>query len=285
VDEGPLLRRRRLGGELKRCREAAGLTQDAVSQHFEWHTAKVTRIENARVAVTPRDVRDLLTLYGVQDPAYRESLIDLARKARERPWWSAYRDVIRSNFIGLEAEATGMLSWEPMVVPGLLQTERYMRSVIRTALPAEPPEVLERRIALRLARQARLTGRRPLDLRAVIDESVLHRVVGDGRTMTGQLAHLRDAAGLSNVSVRILPAAAGLHQLVRGSAAILQFGGTDARDVIYLESFTDSYDDRPAVVARFRAAFEELSERALGERESIDLIERLLEAEVLPSPS
>src|SRR3954453_5854023 len=123
VDEGPTLRRRRLGAELKRCREAAGLTQENVSRHFEWHAAKVTRIETARVAVTPRDVRDLLDLYHVRDDAYRDALVELARMSRERTWWSDYRDVIRpGNFVGLEAGASSMLTWEAVIVPGLLQT-------------------------------------------------------------------------------------------------------------------------------------------------------------------
>ncbi|GIE51355.1 transcriptional regulator [Amorphoplanes nipponensis] len=270
------MRRRRLGGELKRCREAAGLTQEAVSRHFEWHAAKVTRIETARVAVTPRDVRDLLTFYGVRDPAYRASLTELAGRGRDRAWWSEYRDVMRSNFIGLEAEATGMLCWEPVVVPGLLQTESYMRAVIRATLPSEPREALERRIALRLRRQARLTGHQPLGLRTIIDESVLHRVVEDDDTTAGQLVRLRDAAALPNVTVRILPSAAGLHQLMPGAATILEYAGPQARDILYLESFTDTCVDRPAVVARFRAAFDELSGRALDERRSVDLIDNLI---------
>src|SRR6187455_3464565 len=106
VDEGPTLRRRRLGAELKRCREAARLTQENVSRHFEWHAAKVTRIETARVAVTPRDVKDLLTLYGVDDQEYRETLMALARQSREKTWLTDYRDLMRpGNFVGLEAEA------------------------------------------------------------------------------------------------------------------------------------------------------------------------------------
>jgi uncharacterized protein DUF5753/helix-turn-helix protein len=277
VDEGPVLRRRRLGGELKRCREAAGLTQDTVSQHFEWHTAKVTRIETARVAVTPRDVKDLLTLYGVHDEAYRTSLIDLARKTRERTWWSQYRDLMPMNFVGLEAEATAMLSWEPTLIPGLLQTEGYMRSLMRAVQPAQPPEDLERRIELRLTRQHRLTGHQPLELHVIVDESALHRVIGGVDIMTGQLRRIRDiAAELTNVTVQILPFSAGAHQLSGGPAAILQFSGTADPDVLFMEGFTADYEDRPAAVSRFRAAFDELSETALDHRRSIDMIDNML---------
>jgi transcriptional regulator with XRE-family HTH domain len=280
-----VLRRHRLGGELKRCREAAGLTQEAVSRQFEWHTAKVTRIETARVAVTPRDVRDLLTLYGVRDDAYRESLIELARKARERTWRSEYSDVTRSKFVGLEAGASAMLCWEPTLIPGLLQTERYMRSLVGAALPAEQPDAVQRRIAMRLIRQHRLTEPSPLLLKAIIDESVLHRAVGDDDTMADQLRHVRDAATvLPNVTVQILPFAAGAHQLLGGPATLLEFGTAADRDVLYLEGFTDNFEHRPAAVTRFRAAFDLLSERALDERTSIDLIDRMIKAEATARP-
>jgi hypothetical protein len=277
VDEGPTLRRRRLGGELKRCREAAGLTQDTVSRHFEWHTAKVTRIETARVAVTPRDVRDLLTLYDVHDQSYSESLIELARKARERTWWSKYRDIIGpGDFVGLEAEATSMLSWEPTVMPGLLQTADYMRALLRAVVPSASPEALERRVALRLARQDRLTGRQPLELKVIIDESALHRVIGDHQITVAQLRRLKDAAGLPNVTMRVLPFAAGVHQFLGGSAAILVFGGTADPDVAFLEGLASEYEDRPVEVACLRAGFDRLSEMALDERGSIDMIDSML---------
>jgi transcriptional regulator with XRE-family HTH domain len=280
VDQGPALRRRRLGAELKRSREAAGLTQETVSRHFEWHAAKVTRIETGRVAVTVRDVKDLLTLYGVVDEAYHESLIELARKARETPWWSQYRDVERSGrFVGLEAGATAILSWEPIVMPGLLQTEGYTRSLLRAALPSEPPDAVERRIALRLARQARLTGPQPLRLTSILDESVLHRVIGGQDDMAAQLRRVRDAAAdLPNVTVRVLPFTAGAHRFLGGSAAILEFGAA-ADPVVFMEGFANEYEDRPAAVALFREAFDQLAEMALDEHRSLNLIDSLLHAD------
>src|SRR3954463_2052791 len=165
------MRRRRLGSELKRRRERGGLTQENVSRHFEWHAAKVTRIETARVAVTARDVRDLLDLYRIEDQPYREALIELARLSRERTWWSDYRDVIRpGNFVGLEAGAASMLTWEPVIVPGLLQTEAYIRALMRTGRRPPPPNEIARRVRLRIPRQARLTEPRPLEFTALMDE-------------------------------------------------------------------------------------------------------------------
>jgi transcriptional regulator with XRE-family HTH domain len=279
VDEGPTLRRRRLGAELKRCREAAGLTQEYVSRYFEWHAAKVTRIETARVAVTARDVRDLLTLYGVQDDEYREALIGLARQSRERTWWTDYRDVMRpGNFVGLEAEASSMRVWEPVVLPGLLQTEAYIRALMRTGRSSDPPESIDRRVALRIKRQDRLTGPNPLTLSAIVDESVIRRVVGGADVMGDQLRHLLSRAQLPNVTLQILPFDAGEHSFLGGSAALLEFRETTHLDVLYLEGLAgDYYEEQPLEVARYRNELERLSSMALDRRMSVKMIENMLD--------
>ncbi|MET0418362.1 MAG: helix-turn-helix transcriptional regulator [Actinoplanes sp.] len=278
IDEGPTLRRRRLGAELKRCREAAGLTQENVSRHFEWHAAKVTRIETARVAVTPRDVKDLLILYGVGDQDYREALIELARLSRERSWWANYRDIMRpGDFVGLEDGASQMSAWEPIVVPGLLQTEGYIRALMQSGRSVDPPEQLNRRVSLRLKRQGRLRGPRPLELHALIDESVVRRVIGGHEVMAGQLRHLIEMAQLPNVTVQILPFNAGEHPFLGGSAALLKFRESTHLDVVYLEGLAgDFYEEQPSEVARYREEFERLSARALDHRMTIKMIESLL---------
>ncbi|MET0423046.1 MAG: helix-turn-helix transcriptional regulator [Actinoplanes sp.] len=278
VDEGPTLRRRRLGAELKRCREAAGLTQENVSRHFEWHAAKVTRIETARVAVTPRDVKDLLTLYGVGDQEYREALVELARLSRERTWWTDYRDIMRpGNFVGLEAGATIMRAWEPIIVPGLLQTEAYMRALIRTGRATDSPQSIDRRVSLRLTRQARLRGSRPLTLAAIMDESTVRRVIGGEVVMQEQLRHLIESAQLPNVTLQIMPFSAGEHPFLGGGAALLEFAETTHLDVVYLEGLAgDYYEEQPSEVARYRQEFERLSAKALDHRMTIKMIESLL---------
>ena len=281
VDEGPTLRRRRLGAELKRCREAAGMTQETVSRHFEWHAAKVTRIETARVAVSPRDVKDLLTLYGVGDEEYREALVALARLSRERTWWTDYRDIMRpGNFVGLEAGASAMRTWEPILLPGLLQTEAYMRALMRTGRASDPPELLDRRVALRLTRQARLTaaGNR-LELTAIVDESAVRRQIGGREVMAEQLKHLIDAAQLPNVKLQILPFGAGEHPFLGGPAALLEFRETTHLDVVYVEGLAgDYYEEQPSEVARYRESFRLLSAQALDHRETLRMIEGLLGA-------
>lgn len=278
MDEGPTLRRRRLGTELKRCRERAGLTQENVSRHFEWHAAKVTRIETARVAVTPRDVRDLLTLYGVEDDQYREALLELARSSKQKTWWTDYRDIMRpGNYVGLEAEAVMLRAWEPIIVPGLLQTEAYIRALMRTGRSWDPPALMDRRVALRLKRQSRLTGTNPLQLAAIVDESVVRRSVGGADVMDDQLRHLIDMAKLPNVTLQILPFDAGEHQFLGGSAALLEFPETTHLDVVYLEGLAgDLYEEQHSEVARYRAEFERLSTRALDPRMTLKMIESLL---------
>jgi transcriptional regulator with XRE-family HTH domain len=280
VDEGPTLRRRRLGAELKRCREAAGLTQENVSRHFEWHAAKVTRIETARVAVTPRDVKDLLALYNVRDPEYRDALVELARLSRERTWWTDFRDILRPGaFIGLEAAASAMRVWEPIVLPGLLQTPEYMRALLRTGRPFDAPEHIDRRIALRRQRQKRLHEDPRLDLFALVDESVVRRWIGGTEVMNGQLRHLIESAQLPNVTLRILPFSAGEHQFLGGPAALLEFRETTHQDVVYLEGIAgDYYEEQPAEVARYRKEFERLSAQALDHRMTLKMIEGLLAA-------
>jgi hypothetical protein len=278
VDEGPTLRRRRLGAELKRCRESAGLTQEAVSRHFEWNTAKLTRIETARVAVTARDVRDLLTLYGRHDESYRDAMVELARLSKERSWWTDYKDVMRpGNFVGLEAGAATMRVFEPVVVPGLLQTEAYIRALMRSGSDV-PSDVMDRRVKLRLHRQNRLSGPNPLELVAVVDESVVRRNIGGEVGMRKQLEHILDIAQSPNVTIRILPLDFGEHLFLGGPAALLEFRETTHLDVVYLEGLAgDLYEEQPSEVARYRKEFDRLSAGALDHRASLKMIEGLLQ--------
>jgi hypothetical protein len=180
--------------------------------------------------------------------------------------------------VGLEDGATSMRSWEPVVLPGLLQTEAYMRALIRTGRAADRPEDIDRRIALRKQRQnRRLTGARPLQVSAIIDESVVRRVIGGPEAMAEQLRHLIDAAQLPNVTLQILPFDAGEHPFLGGSAALLEFPETTHLDVVYLEGIAgDYYEEQPSEVARYRKEFERLSARALDHRMTIKMIESLL---------
>ena len=279
IDEGPTLRRRRLGAELKKCRDQAGMTQEQVSRYFEWHSAKVTRIETARVAVTPRDVKDLLALYKIHDDEYRDALMELARLSRERTWWTDYRDLMRpGNFVGMEAEASSTRVWEPVVLPGLLQTEAYMRALMRTGRRSDAPESIDRRVELRLKRQERLTSDNPIRVSAIADEAVLRRAVGGREVMREQLRRLLEVAALPNVNVQILPFETGEHNFMGGSATLLEFPEIAHLDVVYLEGLAgDYYEEQPSEVARYREEFERLSASALDHSASIKMIRSLLD--------
>lgn len=255
------------------------MTQETVSRHFEWHAAKVTRIETARVAVSPRDVKDMLTLYGVADDKYREALVELARASRERTWWTDYRDIMRpGNFVGLEAGAAAMRTWEPILLPGLLQTEAYMRALMRTGRASDPPGHIDRRVALRLTRQARLTAGNRIELTAIVDESAVRRLIGGREVMAEQLKRLIEAAQLPNVNLQILPFDAGEHPFLGGPAALLEFRETTHLDVVYVEGLAgDYYEEQPSEVARYRESFRLLSAKALDQRQTLRMIESLLE--------
>ncbi|MFF5081873.1 helix-turn-helix domain-containing protein [Actinoplanes sp. NPDC000266] len=278
VEEGPTIRRRRLGAELKRCREAAGLTQEQVSREFEWHAAKVTRIEAARVAVTARDVKDLLLLYGVDDPEYRDSLMQLARSGGQRGWWSEYRDILPADaFIRLEADASLIRDWEPVLVPGLLQTEAYVRALFSVPRLGRRGSV-DRFVSLRLARQRRLTDDPPLVVQAVIDESVIHRRIGGAGVMADQLRHLVALSQRENVDLRVLPYDAGEHPLLSISAVILEFHDAPDLDVVYLEHYRGTHTllKRKADVAQFQDDLREVTAKCLDQRQTRELIESVL---------
>jgi len=278
-DEGPTLRRRRLAAELKKCREDAGYTQEQVSRHFEWHSAKVTRIENARVPVTPRDVNDLLTLYRVADSDYRDALMTLSRLARHRGWWTDYKDVMRpGNFVGMEADASSAKFWEPIVLPGLLQSEQYMRALIGSGRSHDPQAANDRRVELRMTRQRRLTGPSPLEFWAIVDESAVRRLVGGPEVMSDQWQRLLEMGDLPNVTVQVLPFDAGEHAFLGGSVALLEFPDVAHLDVVYLEGLAgDYYEEQPAEVKRYRLEFERLSTRALTPEASAGMIKGLLD--------
>src|SRR5512139_508119 len=139
IEHSPTLRRRRLSAELRRLREVSGLTAEEVSRRLEWSRGKLTHIERAQWRrPSPRDVRDLLEVYGVTDPERREALITLAREARERGWWSAYQDLLKGPYVDLENEASTIRAYRALTVPGLLQTRAYAAELIAAGSPASP---------------------------------------------------------------------------------------------------------------------------------------------------
>src|ERR1700760_4619659 len=198
----PTVRRRRLAAELRRLRERADLTGDFVAGQMGWSASKVSRIENAHVAPRPTEIKKLLALYGIEGK-YADELMELAQEAKRKGWWKAYSDALpdlHTNYIGLEAEATAAWHWSPEVVPGLLQTEDYAREVLRTANGAAPPREIERMIEARMVRQRLLHRDPPFKLTAVIDESVLMRLIGSDAIMLEQINRLLEGSEYPHLS-------------------------------------------------------------------------------------
>lgn len=278
---GPTVRRRRLGAELRRLREAAGVNVDQVCDLLRCSVSKVSRLENGRVPVRTRDVSDLLTLYGVTDEKHREALLTLARESRRRGWWHPYHDVVPAWFeiyIGLEADASSISVYESQLVHGLLQTADYARHVIRADAPEATEEEVERKVSLRLNRQTRLTSDNPPRLWVILDEAVLRRQVGGAAVMRRQLAHLAKSAELPNVTIQVLPFSVGAHAGLGSTFSILGFPDEADHNVVYIEEAAGSlYLERPAEIRRYRVKLDHLMASALRPEESIEMIAKISE--------
>jgi transcriptional regulator with XRE-family HTH domain len=260
--QSPTVRRRRLGMELRRLREASGLTIEQVAERLECSDSKISRIETAHVGVTPRDVRDMLELYGVTGEQ-RDHLVQIAREARQRGWWHAYGDTKESAYVGLEVAAASIRSYQAQIIPGLFQTTEYARAVIRALNPNLRPEEAERQHALRMARQPILTEDPP-ELWVVIDEAVLRRSVGERGVMAEQLHHLIEMAELSTVTLQVLPFSAGEHAGMDGAFSILSFPEPADPEVVYLENATsDLFLEHAEDIRRYSVLFDHLRAAAL----------------------
>jgi transcriptional regulator with XRE-family HTH domain len=276
----PTVRRRRLALELRRLREAARLTCEEVADHLECSASKISRVETGRVSASPRDVRDMLDLYGA--PAVqRESLVQLARDSRQKGWWHAFSDTMHPQFatyVGLESAACQIRIYEVSLIPELLQTEDYARAVIRSGMMSRPGEDAERQVALRMARQPAITrDDDPPQVWAVLDEAVLRRQVGGPGVMQRQLEHLLAQAALPNVAIQVIPFGGGALPAMGRPFVILVFPERVDTDVVYLEDLTSAlYLEDVAEVDRYNVFFNHLRATALSFDDSSLLITSVL---------
>jgi transcriptional regulator with XRE-family HTH domain len=274
----PALLRRRLALQLRRLRDAAGLSIDEVAVHLCCSTSKVSRIETGRVTAMQRDVKDMLDLYGVGGQR-RDVLLELARLARRKEdWWIAYSDVPdMRTYISLERAANSIRICQSVTVPGLLQVERYARLVITRALPHLRGDQIERLVALRMKRRAVLHATDPPILEVVMDEAALHRLEESRELLREQVGHLIGATALPNVTVQVLPFSAGPHGALAESFRILGFPDPADSDVVHLENLTgNAYLTNEAQVSRYRDLFERLRALAWSPERSLDLLTELL---------
>ncbi len=252
---GPTVRRILVGAQLRRLREARGISRDDAGYVIRGSGSKISRLELGRVSFKERDVADLLTHYGVEDPEQREALLLMARDANNPGWWHDYDDVMASwfeTYVGLEEAASMIRSYEVQFVPGLLQTEDYARAVVVAGRPELTAEEVERRVGLRMKRQQLLDRAHPAQVWVVVDEAALRRPIGGAKVMRAQIEKLLELSVKPNVTIQIMPFRFGGHAAEGGAFSILRFPEPDLPDIVYVEQLVSAlYLDKREHVDRY----------------------------------
>jgi len=281
VPVGPTVRRRRLGAELRRLREGKSLKLEEVAESLGLAPSTLSRIETGKAPARTSYVTSLLNMYDVTDPGARKVLVDMAREGHRKGWWSVYDDVLPSGFgiyVGLEAEASSLRSYESDVVHGLLQTEDYALAVLRELRPRDSGELLQREVELRVQRQRSLDKDPPLDLWIILDESAIRRNVGGPAVMRHQLQHLVQASRWSNVALQVLAFDAGAHAGLIGPFSILAFPERSDPEVAYTECLGGMiYLEKDREVRACAEAFDRMRASALSPAASVELIQQVAE--------
>lgn len=271
----PTVRLRRLAAELRSLRDTSGLTRETVIERTGINAATLYRIEHGRVRPQTRTLRTLLDLYGV-DQEEQAELVALLRDARLRGWLHAYQSELPEHYttyIGFEGEAHSVWDYESLFVPGLLQTEDYARAVIRGGLPNASRDEVERRVEVRMERQALLHNENPLNLWSIVDEAALRRQVGGPEVMQAQFQYLIEVSELPHVTFQVIPFDAGAHPGMPGSFILLQFGDAAIPDVIYVDTMAgELFLEEVADVRRYKLVFEHLRAVAASPEASLSLV-------------
>lgn len=280
---GLTVRRMLLGAQLRRLRTEQGISREQAGEAIRASEWKIHRLENGQVGYKERDVTDLLALYGVTDPATVEAFLAVARDANAPSWWVQYSEVLPPWFrayVDLEAAAALIRTYEGQFVPGLLQTEEYMRAVIHGAHLDDSPEAVAQRIELRLARQTLLSRSGAPHLWAVVDEAALRRPVGGPKVMRAQVERLIEAAALPSVTLQVLPFGAGAHPAMVGAFSILRFPDADLPDVVYLEHLTSAlYLDKRDDVDQYLHVMESICARSTAPDRTAAILGKILNEE------
>lgn len=276
----PTVLRILLGSQLRRLRVACGITRETAGATIHASQAKISRLELGRARFTERDVADLLTLYGITDPQEREAVCALARRADTSGWWHCYSDILPAWFelyVGLEQISSVIRSYEPHLMPGLVQTEDCARALIRLGHPNASAEEIDRRVALRMKRQEILTQPGAPNLWAVIDEAALWRLKPRSRRRA-QIQHLLELAELPNVTLQVVSLYSGDHVAVSFPFTILRFSDPDLPDIVYLEQVTSAlYLDKSQDVDHYMMTMDLLGLEAKSPSRTIKFLAMLLE--------
>lgn len=276
----PTARHRRLMAELSRLRSNSGLSRTEVADRVGITDSTLWRYETGMTRPKPGDVAILLDVYRVHG-AEREELIEMAKHARKRGWWHRHRQALKPGFdsyIGLEAAASVVRTFQTIVVPGILQTEAYARAVTEQTAITSAPDLADEKVLVRMSRQELIIRTDdPLHVVAVLDEAVLRRQVGGPTTMQGQLRHLVELSDRLNVTIRVVPFSHGAHAGMDGPFYLLEFPEQADPDVVYLEQAGSGLvPEDPEEVRRYTLMFGSLLGKALKHDESILFIRGLL---------
>lgn len=275
--------RRQLARTLRALREGTGLTIDKVAEMIETSPSTISRIETAQVGVRTRDVKALLDIYKVNE-AQRDELLELARKSRQQPWWYEYhQEVPSATLADYESEATFIRQYSALILPGILQTGEYAREVIRAIRHDAEAEELKQRLEFRMHRQRLLAQKGAPDYWLILDEAALRRPVARPAVMRAQMQRLIDVSALPNVTLQVLPFAAGPHAGLDGEFTLLSFSDPAEPDLVYIEnSGGDLFLEDIDRTERYRLIFSHLQAAALNPVESIRILTDLQQH--LPEP-
>jgi transcriptional regulator with XRE-family HTH domain len=276
----PTVRRRRLGRELRRLREDRGLTLEAAARRLDRTFSSLSKIERGMQGLRQGELAFILDQYGVTGEDLRQALLALRKDANKKGWWQRYKDALSlsaMDFISLEADATAMRIFEALRIPGLLQTEDYVRTMIRAGTSPPHPDEQDALVAVRLTRQQILTRPDPPRLWVIISEAALQQNVGGSQVMGAQLGRLLEVAQLGNVMLQVLPNSAGATPGLDGPFTTLDIGERGELSIVYVDTLTRAWyleDDED--LRRYRLAFDHLCAAALSQRDSLVLIERVM---------
>jgi len=276
---GGIVLRMLLGTQLRRLREAAGISPEHAGYQIRSSRSKISRMETGAVGFKIRDVEDLLSYYGVTDAEVRSRLVSMARQSSQPDWWAQYGDILPDwfeNYLGLEAASATIRTFEIQFVHGLFQTEDYARAVTLLGHRTAPEAEIERRVGLRRKRQDLLVRANPPRIWSIVDEAVLRRPVGGPAVMRAQLRHLIEASALPHVTLQVVPLARGGHAGASGSFAVLRFEEPDLPDLVYIEQLTGAvYLEQRPDVEHYLEVMDHLSGEALTPAETIPFIEQI----------
>lgn len=271
----PTVRLRRLAGELRRLRAAAGLSREDVTDATGINDSTLYRIETARTRPQKRTLLTLLKHYAT-DERQREHLVALSKESTEQGWLRGFHSDLPEEYtayISFEAEAQGVSNYESLFVPGLLQTEDYARAVIRGVLPMANQQEVDDRVRARMERQGVLGKAQPLKLWAIMDEAALRRLVGGGKIMQAQLRHLLDVTREPHVTLQVIPFSIGAHAGMPGSFVLMDFADPMDTDLIYIDSMAgDLFLESEADISRYSIIFDNLRAVALSPDSSVELV-------------